>query len=546
MLKITLSLGGLVLATITAHGVTDYTETFTADAANWRITDSVTPMTWIADDGPAGVGDAFIRNTNVTFIGLADGASRLAVRGHSSFNASGGAFIGNWLTSGVFAFSFDVRHHLGVPAKMGARIAAPANSPGASIEATALLPSGQWATLVVPIDPANPGFVSFGAGSFASVFSSVGNLQINLYAPPGFGGAAGPFHLDIDNVTIIITGTAPPVASAPAPNYDRWMYPFSASSPLGNRPTASSFGVLDPDFDNRDAQIYFGFVLTNQIPAGLGPESYEIISCRFAATMSDGNTAYDPTPDAWTSYLDATQALYTADADLGRPMELFGAGWRGGFTPQTFGEDGPFQSLPPPYKGKRNVFALGIRSNQLVDVSNNIDPDGTFTNGFDPIPFATGTAPLTPGDLIPLPTTFTFDLNTSEPLIQTYLQAALNDGILGLVLATLHPSSFMGPAVFPVWDQKESVIGTPATLEITYRVVPELGLALEDDIRVVRWPAASAPVIMETAEDLGNPQWRSQTVLLIHNGDDHAAELTSPAASQFIRLKQPYVPDQVQ
>jgi hypothetical protein len=519
--------------------VSAFTETFSAGPENWRTTDSITPLAWTATGGPSGHADAYAANTNVTFTGLVDGQSRLAIRGHASFGTSGGAFAGNWLTSGVTAFSIDVRHNLGAAALIGLRIAAPANSPGASIEPNLRLPSGEWGRLIVPIDPANPGFITFGAGSFSNVFTSVGNVQVLLYAPEGFGGAPGPYTLDIDNPALHVAGAGTKSVATNAPTFDRWMYPFNASSPLGNRPTASSFGAIDPEFDNRDAQVYFGFLLTNAIPAGLGPDAYQIVSATFAATMSDGATEYDPTLDPWTSYLDPTQALHTADADLGRPMELFGAGWRSGFTPATFGEDGPFQASPPPWKNVRTLFALGLRDGALVDVSNSIDSDGSFTNGFDPTPFAIGTAPITPGDAIPLPTTFTFSLAVNEPLIQAYLQNALDQGILGLVLATLHPSSFMGPAVFPVWDQKENVVGQPASLTIAYRLAPELSGAAEDDLRIVRWTAGAAPVLVERATSLRDPDWTPLTIMARTNATGYQTIMTSTNILESYRLRLP-------
>lgn len=534
-------LASLLATPMSANAVTNFNETFDGGHENWRMTDSVTPLAWFSAGGPTGGADAYVSNTNVNFIGLTNGQTRLAIRGHSSFGSSGGAFVGNWRTSGVYAFSIDVRHNLGVPAKIGVRLANPANSPGASVEPFTLLPSDVWGTLIVPIHPANPGFISFGAGNFTSVFNSIGNIQVNVTVPHGFDGAPGPFHLDIDNPRIVLPGAGGEVVALDAPSFDRWMYPFNASSPLGNRPTASSFGVIDPDFDNRDAQVYFGFILTNSVPPGLGPESYQILRCTMEATMSGGTTEYDPTLDPWTTYLDPTQALYTADADLGRPMELYGAGWRGGWDPWSFSEDGPFQSAPPNWRSKRNLYALGILSNALVDVSNSVDPvgDGSGVSGFDPIPFAVGTAPLTPGDPIPLPTTFTFELDVNHPLIQSYLQHALDDGILGLVIATLHPSVFMGPSVFPVWDQKESIVGTPASLEIECRVAPSLDLGVTGGVRVARWTAGAAPYVMETTGDLSNPTWRPQTVVLLRDGADRDVEVPGTNWVQFIRLTIP-------
>ena len=519
--------------------VTDFTEAFSSSSQNWRMTDSVTPLVWVPTGGPAGSVDAYASNTNVNFIGLTAGQSRLAIRGHSSFGSSDGAFVGNWLTSGVYAFSIDVRHHLGVPAMVGLRLAAAANSPGASIEPGTVLPSGEWGTLVVPIDPANPGFISFGAGSFTSVFSSIGNIQVLLYAPTGFGGAAGPFVFDIDNAAIHRPGAGAFTTAMNQPDYDRWMYPFNGSFPPGNRPSASTFSTLDADFDNRDAQVYFGFAVSNAIPAGLGADAYQVVSCRLEATMEGGVTEYDPTPDAWTTYLDATQVLFTADADPGRPIELFGAGWRGANTAASFGEDGDFMSQPPPYKGKRNVFPLGLRDDALVDVSNSIDADGSFTNGFNPVPLALGSAPITPGMAIPLPTTFAFDIDTSQPLIQSYLQESLDDGILGLVIATLHPSSFMGPAVFPVWTQKENIIGTPAALTVVYRLNPALTGGVAEELRMVRWTTPGAPTLIERATDLVAPSWTPLTTLARTNASGYESAILSTNHFEFLRLRTP-------
>ncbi|HMP76255.1 MAG TPA: hypothetical protein PKE12_08170 [Kiritimatiellia bacterium] len=531
----------LCAASTPALALGDYTETFSVDAAAWRITDSVTTMTWFSAGGPAGAGDAYASVTNMNFTGVADGAFRLAVRGHDGYDSSGDAFVGNWLTSGVFMFSMDVRHDLGVPARIGFRLASSANNPGASIVPEAMVPSGEWRKLVVPISPNLAGFnvLNYGSGNFTNVFSSIGNIQVLVYAPVGYGGAAGPYKLDIDNPSIQLSGAPAELASTNTPSYDRWMYPFSASSPLGNRPTASTFGTLDPDFDQRDAQVYFGFALTNAIPAGLGPDSYDVVSCRLEVTMSGGATHYDPTQDPWQSYLDPTQALHVADADLGRPMELFGAGWRNGYTPWTYGEDGPYAAGFGVYKNVRNVHALGFVDGVGVDVSNSVDPDGTATNGFDPVVFAIGTAALPPGEEIPLPTTFAFDVDAANPLIQGYLRESLNDGILGLVLATLHQTAFEGPSNFPVWDQKESIVGTPATLAIEYRIKPELGLAMDGAVMTARWALDATRVVVEEADSLVDPVWRPLTIVVSTNETAQEAVVPNGNASGFLRLRQP-------
>jgi len=533
-----------VLATRASFGVVEYTETFSTNSANWRISDTITPMTWVSGGGPSGPSDAYVSATNISFVGAVTGQLRTVARGHDAYNSSADAFVGNWRTSGVAQFSVSLRHNVGVPVKVGVRFASSMNFPGAVAESPVLVESGEWVTLVVPIATNNEGFVSFEGSSFTNVFANIGNVQVLLYVPDGFAGEAGPFTLDVDNPGVRFAGATSDEVVMNSPSYDRWMYPFNGSSPPGNRPLASSWGTFDDSmgqFDQRDAQVYFAFALTNLIETGYGPDAYEIVSMRFRATASDGNFVYDPTADSWRTYLNPTSSHYEADLDSGHPVELFGAGFRGGFTAWSFGEDGLFAPTGSVgYKDVRSVYPLGYREGVAVDVSNNINPDGTGTNGFNPVTFAVGTASLAPGEAVPLSTTFTFDINTGEPRIQKYLQSALNDGILGFVLTSLHAASFMGPSTFPVWDQNESVVGTPASLEISYSLKPSLGIVVSDDlVKTVLWPLSATNYLLEASADLINPNWTPLTSIVSTNDQSFEAILPPGGDAWYLRLQHP-------
>ncbi|MFZ4697606.1 MAG: hypothetical protein ACOYMO_06330, partial [Phycisphaerales bacterium] len=118
------------------------------------------------------------------------------------------------------------------------------------------------------------------------------------------------------------------------PQLDRWMYPFNSSA--GARATMSVFGSdreVPTQFDARDGQILLAFDTDLVIPPGGTAAGYRVTSAE--VTMQVQNNLvfrYDPTPDAWTTFLPATDTRRTADADEGQPVELFGVGFRGGYS----------------------------------------------------------------------------------------------------------------------------------------------------------------------------------------------------------------------
>jgi len=292
------------------------------------------------------------------------------------------------------------------------------------------------------------------------------------------------------------------VYTAAQPTYDRWMYPFNASSPPGSRPYAPSFGAFDQSFDERDGQFYFAFVVSNAIPAGLGADSYEVVSLTLRASVDGETFLYDPTFDSYVTHMATNHPQYQPDVDVGRPLELFGAAFRGVHNGFSFGENGPFASAPG-YKGSRTVYPLGFREGALVDASNHVDPDGTGTNGFDPESFALGQAPLPAGSLVPSGTEFEFVVNVSHPEIQAYLQDGCDQGILGFVIATLHAASFGGDVTYPNWVNKENVVGTPARLEMEYNVHPPVTVGLATNQVVVCWPSAATGFHAQVSTALG-------------------------------------------
>ncbi|MEE8459778.1 MAG: hypothetical protein V3S08_07885 [Phycisphaerales bacterium] len=225
------------------------------------------------------------------------------------------------------------------------------------------------------------------------------------------------------------------------PTLDRWFYPFNASP--GFRSDAPIFGSVtdqevgfDPSFDNRDGQMLIGFDTSALVPTGLGAGGYTISQASVRITIkSDLTFEYDPTVDPYTSWLPSLDPDFTADPDPGRPLELFGVGFRCDFTPSTYPENGPFcdncSCFPPnPCRELRCVYP--VEACVAGDVSNNVD------DGFDPVPFGVATSEsLRQGESVPSGTVLTFEIDVADPCIQQYLAGALDEGMLDLLIASI-------------------------------------------------------------------------------------------------------------
>jgi len=258
------------------------------------------------------------------------------------------------------------------------------------------------------------------------------------------------------------------------PDLDRWMYPFNFTP--GTRSVASLFGAPDnPSFDDRDAQVLMGFNTSSLIPIALAPSEYQITKVTVTSTISGGSFLYDPTYDSFTTY-----QAGGVDNDAGRPIELYGVGFRGNYTQLDFGNTdtttgpgfeeaeafGSHNGNPGTFDQDRSALALGdIGGGVLGDISNNVKQT------FDTNPFAVGTnASLLPGDDVPVDTTFTFDLDLSDPLVLAYLRAGLSEGQLAFALSSMHPADQFGPAVFPFIYLDEHLTGQPFTLDIEFTI----------------------------------------------------------------------------
>ncbi len=193
------ALAALVVSVGASATTNPFTETFNGDAAGWRDAGGGNIAGWVGAGGPDGSG--FI--TQGTNVNNASFGFVIALRAQGSLGSSGGAFIGNWITEGVASFSFAVRHNAPEPLTIGARFAGAANFPGAVAINFAPVAPNVWTTVTFAISALSPQFVTFEGSNFASVFSSVSNVQLAYSVPASLAGTGTQIQFDADNVGVV-------------------------------------------------------------------------------------------------------------------------------------------------------------------------------------------------------------------------------------------------------------------------------------------------------------------------------------------------------
>lgn len=187
-----------------AFAVTSFTETFDTNASNWLNGASAAP-TYFSSGGVDDSG--YISYAPATFTSGASGPFgapplQILFRGNDSANASGDAFVGNWLADGIVLLSITVRHNYTSSLNLYARFDAGSGAAASlAYDSEFAIAPNTWTTITIPITESNPPFLSYGAGTFNGVFSSIQNLQFGLYLP-----ASTEFtnlRMDIDNVSIV-------------------------------------------------------------------------------------------------------------------------------------------------------------------------------------------------------------------------------------------------------------------------------------------------------------------------------------------------------
>jgi hypothetical protein len=175
--------------------VVPFTEDFSSGASNWLNGASAAP-TWSATGGMDG--GSYISAPGAISAG---GFGTIVFRGNASADASGDAFVGDWISGGVSAFSAYVSHDAPVALNFYARLDAGAGRAGSSIDFS--VAPGAWFQLNVPIVNSSTSFQSYGAGTFATVFNGIQNVQIALSSTQDPSTAGQTYNVSLDRVATV-------------------------------------------------------------------------------------------------------------------------------------------------------------------------------------------------------------------------------------------------------------------------------------------------------------------------------------------------------
>lgn len=467
------TLTGVMLLGIGAGSVradTVFTEPFATDAANWRIDSGGTMATWVNTGGPAGAGDGYITRVTPTT------GSTIMFRGQDSFDASNDGFVRDWIGAGVRTFSLDVLQDSGTNMSFTLRFAKSANFPGASTVAFSVS-SGIWTKISIPIVNSTNVFQTYEGSDFSTIFSAVGNVQFSVVSLP-----TTPINLSIDNPTIVNSAFS---VNSTSPALELYMYENAFSTNTARIPV---WAYNDPDsgVDTRMSQEIVGWQTSSLVPTNQNPTRYLLKRCRVTLTVNDNNTfLFDPTHDTYRTYLATNDPAYQADMDAGLPVEMFGVGYRNGYTASSFSQAPVFGSGSP---GERNAYAVGWGTNGVfVDVSNNFGKTNDDMPVFEAWPFAVGQVTnVAPGQPVPAASKMFFDLDVADPAVMTYLQNSLNEGVLNFAVSALHPVFGLGgPLTYPTFTTHNNGLApTPTRVEFEGTVISSVdndGDGLPDD-----------------------------------------------------------------
>lgn len=189
----------MIAAGIANAGVASFTETFETGSNGW-LQGSFSAPTYNATgalDGSAYISGSADLNSAGPF-GLT------AFRGQDDFDASGDAFVGDYLAGGINMVSFDFRHNAGQDLGVALRVASSFNFPAFAVELPGPVASGEWVTLSFELSFFNPLVTIEGAPTpqaFNEIMAAVGNLQISVDRPDGLDTPL-VVDFDLDNVSI--------------------------------------------------------------------------------------------------------------------------------------------------------------------------------------------------------------------------------------------------------------------------------------------------------------------------------------------------------
>lgn len=267
--------------------------------------------------------------------------------------------------------------------------------------------------------------------------------------------------------SVTVSGLGAVVERGTYHNYFSCQYPaYAIFAHLGD----------DSGVDSRMAQFLIGWDTANVITTNQPVTRYLIRSARASITVNDGNqVAYDPTHDAVATYFDTNNPARTPDLDAGRPIELFGVGFRKGYGQTNFLQ---CSTVGNGAVNNNNVYPVSWTTNGLPqDASNNVGKINQNLLPFETWPFAVAqTTSAAPGESLSAGAKLTFDLDLTDPFLVGYVRQALQKGRLDLMVSSLHQvSGQFGTEPFPSFATRfnQALLTPPTTLDLDVTVVRE-------------------------------------------------------------------------
>lgn len=233
----------------------------------------------------------------------------------------------------------------------------------------------------------------------------------------------------------------------------------------------------DSGADSRLGQFLVGWDTAATVSTNQPITRYLIRACRATVLLNDGNQViYDPTHDALATYFDPNNPARIPDADAGRPVELFGVGFRNGYGTTNFLQG---STVGNGATGSNNVYAISWTTNGSPrDLGNNVGKTNAAFLPFETWPFAVAqTSAAAPGESLSPNDVLTFDLNLADPFLMGYLRRGLQKGRLDLMVSSLHQvSGQFGAEPYPAFATRfnEALLDPPTTLDLEVTVVRDL------------------------------------------------------------------------
>ena len=177
-----------------------FAEEFATSNSSWRDNAS-DPLTWYMTGGP--LGSSFV-STEFSYFGFEGimGSGPVIFRAHDNQNASGDAFVGDWISGGVGMVSAMVYHETPENLSFFLRVSTAFNFPGAVFQNTQTVEPFTWTYVFWILDPNSPNCIEETV-TCAEALASVGNLQIGTDAPAALIEDETFYFLGVDRVRVV-------------------------------------------------------------------------------------------------------------------------------------------------------------------------------------------------------------------------------------------------------------------------------------------------------------------------------------------------------